>query len=337
MLNVTAGLLATRSWGFAVAASRSLQRLRSYHGSSSSDSGSDLAMFKMSSTPAAASQLLPSQTLLDLVSKPAGHRHPGMLLNYRSSYPKAMFSEISSLPFTSKNRELLELTACRTKLCGRHMDSGNFQVTNIDISSFLQFSKARSATYTVPDMEGDAVPEVLQQLPDKAVDAVCFFHNFHMLDTSAMLSEAHRILRCPGFLIAAWNDRDLSHPVNQDLEDLLEAFNPLYSRFLRQREPSLWNDVLTEGDLFRVHKYAAFENQLKLEDAEHLVDLMSGMTFMKDALANSEARQASFRQAVHAIVRRHIGSQQPFTLPLVTRLYILQRGCEQQLHGSCDC
>jgi SAM-dependent methyltransferase len=80
-------------------------------------------------------------------------------------------------------------------------------VTSFDISSFLQISRARMETYTVPDVESRAVPDLFAQVPKKSLDAVCFFHTFHMLDTSSMLSELHRILRCPGFLISAWNDR----------------------------------------------------------------------------------------------------------------------------------
>lgn len=262
-----------------------------------------------------------------------------MLLNYRSSYPTAMFKEIATLPFApgGTNREVLELTACPAKLCGHYLKARNFQVTNFDISNFLQVSRARMETYTVPDVESIAVPEIFKQLPKKSLDAVCFFHTFHMLDTSAMLEELHRILRCPGFLIAAWNDRDLSHPFNQELEDILEAYNPLYSRYLRQRNPTLWNSVFTEGDLFKVHKYSAYENYLRVEHADHLVELVSGMTFMNHALPPSSARQASFSQAVHGLVRRHFGHHQAFMLPLETRLYILQRGCEEQLYGSCDC
>jgi hypothetical protein len=55
------------------------------------------------------------------------------------------------------------------------------------------------------------------------------------------------------------------------------------------------------------------------------------------ALPAGSARKASFSRAVHSMVRRHFGNQQPFMLPLISRLYTLQRGCEQTLHGSCDC
>ena len=38
--------------------------------------------------------------------------------------------------------------------------------------------------------------------------------------------------------------------------------------------------ALAAGDLFKVHKYTAYENYLRVEHADHLVELLSAMSFM---------------------------------------------------------
>jgi SAM-dependent methyltransferase len=295
----------------------------------------------------------------------------GTLLNYRSAYPSAMFKDIAALPFAKTDKELLELTACPTKLCGHHLKSRSaittcdhvfllrhcnrlpdrtsshpparrdFAVTSFDISSFLQISRARMATYTVPDMESRAVPEIFAQLPKKSLDAVCFFHTFHMLDTSSMLEELHRILRCPGFLISAWNDRCKPRPLLLSLAAASHRrasqgpFPPLQPRtggYSGSLQPAVqplpspagpsavdqrpgrrcvccWPTVmltgdchqastgsyrlaLAAGDMFKVHKYTAYENYLRLEHADHLVELLSSMSFMNQVRPPARSRAA---------------------------------------------
>ncbi|KAL4519704.1 hypothetical protein Ndes2526B_g01723 [Nannochloris sp. 'desiccata'] len=162
---------------------------------------------------------------------------------------------------------------------------------------------------------------------DDSADLVTFFHGLHLVDTSAALQEAWRMLKPGAKLIAAWNDRDLSSLFMRELEDIMEQHILNYNRFQKQRAVDIWSERLTEGHLFRLIEYAVHPNPIKMRSPSSLLDVLDCMSFVRANLKGPNRK--SFNNDVRALLERRF-DHHSFDLPLETKIYVLEKVSEEE-------
>jgi len=161
---------------------------------------------------------------------------------------------------------------------------------------------------------------------DNSADLVTFFHGLHLVDTSAALKEAWRMLKPGGKLIAAWNDRDLSSPFMKELEEIMEMHISNYNRYQKQRAVDVWSEKLTEGDLFRLIEYAVHPNPIAMRSPLSLLDVLDCLSFVRANLKGPNRK--SFNNDVRALLERRF-DHHGFELPLETKIYVLEKVSEE--------
>ena len=174
-------------------------------------------------------------------------------------------------------------------------------------------------------------------LADGAASLIICLQAFHWFEAETALQEFRRVLEPDtGTLVLAWNDRDLSVPWVRELEDILEDFNPLYSRGLKQTEEVMEHGKILRGTFAPVGESPddsactagpiacrSYTNPTPGMTAESLVDLMKTMSYVRNAL--DETQIADFEAKVHAMIERHHGGAGAvFDMPWTTKAYILQ-------------
>jgi SAM-dependent methyltransferase len=162
---------------------------------------------------------------------------------------------------------------------------------------------------------------------DDSADLVTFFHGLHLVDTSAALQEAWRMLKPGAKLIAAWNDRDLSSPFMKELEDIMELHISNYNRHQKQRAVDIWSERLTEGALFRLIEYAVHPNPIKMHSPTSLLDILDCLSFVRANLQGPNRK--SFNKDVRTLLERRF-DHHSFDLPLETKIYVLEKVSEEE-------
>ena len=183
-----------------------------------------------------------------------------------------------------------------------------------------------------------AAAEDLREVADGSVNLLVCLQAFHWFVSADALAEFRRVLTPEsGRLIIAWNDRDLSVPWVCELEELIEAANPRYNRWLKQA-----SHVVEHGNIFPPAGFAAtaemdgttgtgacragvrlnsYANASGGCTADALVELMNTMSYVRNAL--DEPQRAKFQARLREMVEAHHGDK-PFELPWVTNAYFLR-------------
>jgi ubiquinone/menaquinone biosynthesis C-methylase UbiE len=83
--------------------------------------------------------------------------------------------------------------------------------------------------------------------PSSHYDAVSFGSSFNVCDRSAALKEAHRILNPGGWFTCLWNHRDLTDPIQENIESIIAGFIPAYEYGTRREDQT---QVIEDSGLF---------------------------------------------------------------------------------------
>jgi SAM-dependent methyltransferase len=161
---------------------------------------------------------------------------------------------------------------------------------------------------TVLDATAQAIP-----LPDGFVDAVTAAQSFHWFATERVLTELHRVLRPDGGLGLVWNRRDLHHPLQLALEDVIGR----YRGGTPAHENDRWMDAIRATSRFSPIGERQFAYEQKL-DRGRLVDRVLSISFIA-ALDQPE------RDKVAREVESKAGATTEFELPYRTEVYLFRR------------
>jgi SAM-dependent methyltransferase len=148
---------------------------------------------------------------------------------------------------------------------------------------------------------------------DASADVCTVAQAFHWFRGAEALAEIRRVLRPQGRLGLVWNRRDLSQPLQADIERVIDRY--------RGETPTLatgaWRDGFVSSALFGplAEDHVPMAQVL---DADGLVDRVLSVSFVA-ALAGPERRRVA--DEVRAIARRH-GDE--ITLAYVTDCYWCQ-------------
>ncbi len=162
---------------------------------------------------------------------------------------------------------------------------------------------------TVLDGTAEAIP-----LPDSSADVVTVAQAFHWFDGPAALAEIHRVLRPGGALALVWNVRDLSHPIQRAVEEILAP----HRGSTPSHRSGRWCAALEATSLFTPLSRAELPNVDRL-DAAGLAERVASTSF----IAGLPARE---REAVLERTRSLAGAlPERFDFPYTTEIEVLRR------------
>lgn len=82
---------------------------------------------------------------------------------------------------------------------------------------------------------------------DASFDIVTFGSSFNVCDRLKALTETKRILKPNGWFACMWNHRDLTDPIQVQIEAIIKSFIPDYGYGSRREDQS---DIITQSQLF---------------------------------------------------------------------------------------
>jgi ubiquinone/menaquinone biosynthesis C-methylase UbiE len=148
-------------------------------------------------------------------------------------------------------------------------------------------------------------------LPDASVDAVTAASAFHWFEPERALPEIHRVLRPGGALATVGNGRDLSDPLQRDIQGIIGPYLPKAGEMLR------WISVVDASPLFGPAEEFATTSEQRF-DADGLAERIGTISYVA-RLPDAE------RAAVLARVRA-LGEAQPES-PFAFRYLVEARVC----------
>lgn len=79
-----------------------------------------------------------------------------------------------------------------------------------------------------------------EQLPvrQRSVNLIAYGSSFNVLPPHTALDEAARVLKTGGYWLALWNHRDLSDPLQQQVEAVIRAHLPHFDHGMRRESPA---------------------------------------------------------------------------------------------------
>lgn len=227
----------------------------------------------------------------------------------RPSYPTEAIAWLSDRIELAPGRTVVDLAAGTGKLT-RLLTPTGASVIAIEPVDEMREALAR----TTPT--ADARPGTAERtgLPDASADAVTVAQAFHWFDGPAALAEIHRVLRPGGHLVLVWNVRDLSDPVQHDVDEL---FAP-YRGDTPSHRSGRWRAAVDGTDLFRRSARREFPN-VQTIDAGNLVQRVASTSFIADL--PEPDRQRVLGRA------REIAASRPdrFPFPYTTEIDVQER------------
>mmetsp|Transcript_7059 Transcript_7059/g.10711 ORF Transcript_7059/g.10711 Transcript_7059/m.10711 type:complete len:294 (+) Transcript_7059:80-961(+) len=164
-------------------------------------------------------------------------------------------------------------------------------------------------------------------LPSHSVDLIVCLQAFHWFDTIRALEEFHRLLKKPnGVAVVAWNDRNLEVDWIQELESIIERYNPAYDRKMKIAEHVVQDGALFEqsGQL-KVDSVKRYANPVKNMTNRAMLDLLWTYSYVRNASFGSDAETAKqFNKEIEELLIRHHGEDSAFDLELICKCYILK-------------
>lgn len=155
------------------------------------------------------------------------------------------------------------------------------------------------------------------ELPSNAFSLVSFGSSFNVTDRARALAEAWRLLDDHGWLLLAWNHRDLSDPVQAGIENIIREWVPGYGLGTRREEQL---PVLRESGLFTAIR------RFELPVLHELPRRRFSRAWRSHATLQRQAgdRFEHVLEAIDEFLERSTGPM--VTVPYVTRIYLARRG-----------
>jgi ubiquinone/menaquinone biosynthesis C-methylase UbiE len=171
----------------------------------------------------------------------------------------------------------------------------------------------RALTSTANVHWHDTRGELTGMLP-RSVALVTYGSSFNVLDRTAALQEAARVLSSRGWIACLWNHRDLDDPLQQRIETAIRFCLPTYRHGTRREDPSA---VIDASGAFAVR--AAIEHRFvhRLPRTAFLDGFRAHATLQRQA-------GAAFETVLRAIADS-VPSTEMIEVPFFTRVWCAQR------------
>lgn len=162
-------------------------------------------------------------------------------------------------------------------------------------------------------------------LPADSADVLVSLQAFHWFDAIKATEEFHRVLKKPnGIACIAWNDRNLEVEWIQELESIIEKYNPLYNRNLKIAERVAQDGCLfEESGHFYVDSLRYYSNPVKMS-RRSMLDLLWTFSYVKNAFGDDKQKSTMFEDEVEELLVRHHGEDNTFDLEWICKSYTLR-------------
>jgi SAM-dependent methyltransferase len=206
----------------------------------------------------------------------------------RPDYPPAAIDHLCRALDITESSTVVDLAAGTGKLT-RALAARAGRLIAVEPVDEMRAKLAES----LPDVEARPGTAEDMGLPDDCADAVTVAQAFHWFDQERAIAEIHRVLRPGGRLGLVWNHRDLSHPIQQALDDLVNRYR--YDT-PAERDQS-WREAFAATSLFTLLVQRDFPNLQEL-DADGLVDRIGSTSFVA---ALPDEKRLPFLEEVRAL------------------------------------
>ena len=126
-------------------------------------------------------------------------------------------------------------------------------------------------------------------LPDKSVGFITTAQAFHWFDVEKFRAECSRILKDNGKVALIWNVRDMSDPINRDLNALFTRYCPDFVGF----SGGIVKDDQRIREFFHdKYEYVSFDNPLMLDREKFIARCLSGSYSIKEGDMDYESYMA---------------------------------------------
>jgi hypothetical protein len=153
-------------------------------------------------------------------------------------------------------------------------------------------------------------------LPSGSAYAVFFGSSFNVVDQKATLAEVKRVLVPRGWFGCMWNHRNLSDPVQQKIESIIQSFIPSYSYGLRREDPT---GVIDSSGLYSPAKSISGDFVWEMPKSDIIVAWKSHATLRRQA-----GSDAVFDKIIAEISKYLAPMPEKIDVPYTTRIYYAQ-------------
>lgn len=152
-------------------------------------------------------------------------------------------------------------------------------------------------------------------MPDDRFDLVTFGSSFNVCDRQKALKEVRRILKDSGWFACMWNHRDLTDPLQKEIEDILKKYIEGYSYGTRREDQT---DVINESGLFKdvVYIEGTVVHEILAED--FIEGWKSHGTVQRQSKDKFEFINAKIQETVETKGEKYI------KVPYTTRIWMAQ-------------
>jgi SAM-dependent methyltransferase len=185
----------------------------------------------------------------------------------RPDYPPAAVAWLAQRVGLRAGATVVDLAAGTGKLTRALLTTGADVVA---VEPVAAMRAALPAAAPALDGTAEAMP-----LPAGSADAVTVAQAFHWFDGDRALDEIHRVLRAGGGLGLVWNRRDLDHPVQAGLHELMAPFR----RSTPAHAAGVWREIFGRTTLFGPLEERTFAHVQRL-DGQGLADRVGSVSFV---------------------------------------------------------
>jgi ubiquinone/menaquinone biosynthesis C-methylase UbiE len=227
----------------------------------------------------------------------------------RPGYPDEAVAWLAAELGLREGATVVDLAAGTGKLTRSLAGTGARVIAVEPVSQMLEILERR-----LPESEAREGTAEDSGLAGECADAVTVAQAFHWFDGPAALAEIDRILRPRGKLALVWNVRDLDHPTQRAVHELLAPHRGSTPSHRSER----WRESLDRTGLFRTSAVRHFPNPETL-DAQGLVSRVESTSFI--ARLPEGERDGILEQV------REVASELPsrFPFPYTTEVEIFER------------
>lgn len=239
-----------------------------------------------------------------------------------AQFPDSVWQHIANIFKGLRVPEAVDVN-CASGFSAIELAKRGFRVTGVEPDvHLLAQAKCRADSHNVElNLLGSMFEDKL--LRNASADLLTVLHVCGEKDLLQNFNRYQRVLKDGGYFVTAWNDRDRSSVFVQDLEDLMDFYNPDYNCKDQECMAEQMIHALGKGESFKLESYSIHENELLLKYPTMLVDMISTGR-LRGVLAGSSAVRKSLHRDVRTLVENHFGHG-PIRVPLETKLFVLRK------------
>jgi ubiquinone/menaquinone biosynthesis C-methylase UbiE len=236
--------------------------------------------------------------------------------NYAPQVVKRIMAHIAP---TSKPCQAIDIGAGTGKFT-RPLLSAGCRVVAVEPNAAMH----AAAVSMNASVQADWVHATAERLPLAAhtFDLACYASSFNVVDTRSALSEASRVLKDSAVLAILWNHRDLTDPLQIQIEQVIRSALPNFEYGLRRNDPA--ETVLTSGHFSAIEHFRCdFEHET---DHQHFMSAWrSHATLARAASAavSADSSNTTFERVLERIA--DIVPTQPFVVPFSTAVWLFRK------------